>query len=234
MLSNFSPKPHLGRGWFGTRLPRFFFSSSTSGQSREQLKKDFDYCVELVQQRDRESYLCGLLMPSSSRRSYFAVRAFNVELASIKDGGVGRRLGGNQFDAAGSSVALKIRSQWWREALDRIYGEDTAQEHEKDEVLKSMAISYWRNPIVRVLNRAVHESNLTRRFLERLIEAREESLDERQVETVDGAVLYAENIFSSLFYLSLETAGVSDQDVSVMRKRKKISSNSMSHSFLGS
>jgi hypothetical protein len=32
------------------------------------------------------SLVCGLLMPAHARKSYFAVRAFNVEIASIKDG----------------------------------------------------------------------------------------------------------------------------------------------------
>ena len=34
--------------------------------------------------RDREGYLCGLLQPRGlSREAYFAVRAFNVEIASV-------------------------------------------------------------------------------------------------------------------------------------------------------
>ena len=174
------------------------------------LKKDFDYCVDLVQNRDRESYLCGLLMPKASRRSYFAIRALNVELASIKDGSVSRKVGGAQFEESGASMALKIRVQWWRDALSQIYGEEGSSDGADNQgVMSGMASSCWNNPVVRVLDHAVQEKMLTRRFLERLLEAREEDLDVRQVETFQDVMAYAEATQSSLFYLSLETADVS-------------------------
>lgn len=181
---------------------------SSSNIPRGKLRKqDFEYCVDLVQNRDRESYLCGLLLPSTARRSYFAIRAFNVELASIKDGS--RQAMGAQDDeeSAGPSVALKIRVQWWRDALGQIYGDAPADD--KGGILSGLATSCWNNPVVRVLDHAVQESNLTRRFLERLLEAREEDLGTKQLDTVDEAVLYAESTFSNLFYLSLETTDVS-------------------------
>ena len=172
-------------------------------------KKDFEYCVDLVQNRDRESYLCGLLMPYESRRSYFAIRALNVELASIKDGSVSRKVGGAQFDESGASMALKIRVQWWRDAFNQIYEDDESEKPTKDGFAASMSNSCWNNPVVRVLDHAVHNSNLTRRFLERLLEAREADLDVRQVDTLEDAMAYAESTFSSLLYLSLETTNVS-------------------------
>jgi NADH dehydrogenase [ubiquinone] 1 alpha subcomplex assembly factor 6 len=191
------------------------FSSDTKLRRTVQ-KKDFEYCVDLVQNRDRESYLCGLLMPHASRRSYFAIRAFNVELASIKDGSVSRQVGGAQFEEAGASLALKIRFQWWHEALNQIYSDDdTAEKPSTDEFTAAMANSSWKNPIVRVLNHAVHESKLTRRFLERLLEAREADLDVRQADTMDDAMVYAESTFSSLLYLSLETTNVSSYFLAV-------------------
>jgi NADH dehydrogenase [ubiquinone] 1 alpha subcomplex assembly factor 6 len=175
-------------------------------------KKDFEYCVDLVQNRDREGYLCGLLMPHDARRSYFAIRALNIELASIKDGSMSRKVAGEQqqqqFDGAGSSIALKIRFQWWHDALNQIFGESTANSPSKAGIALDMANSCWNNPVVRVLNDAVEESKLTKRFLERLLDAREADIDVQQVESVGDAINYAENTFSSLLYLSLETANV--------------------------
>lgn len=176
-------------------------------------KKDFEYCVELVQNRDREAYLCGLLMPHAARRSYFAIRALNVELASIKDASMSRKVATEQqqqhFDGAGSSIALKIRFQWWHDALSQVYGESITNDPSKTGLAVDMANSCWNNPVVRVLNDAVEESKLTRRFLERLLDAREADLDVQQAETMEEAIEYAENIFSSLLYLSLETTNVS-------------------------
>jgi len=173
-------------------------------------KQDFDYCVDLVQNRDREGYLCGLLMPYESRRSYFAIRAFNVELASIKDGSVSRQVGGAQFEESGATMALKVRVQWWRDAIGQIYGDDKSPHIGEDGILANLASSSWNNPVVRVLDHAVHESKLTRRFLERLLETREDDLDVKQLDSLRDAIAYAEGTFSSLFYLSLETVDVSD------------------------
>jgi len=213
----------LRRALLGSRSEvglRFLSSSSGNLETGKRLrKKDFEYCVDLVQNRDRESYLCGLLMPHASRRSYFAVRALNVELASIKDGrkspGGARGTGVDSDDSStgNASIALTFRAQWWRDAIGQIYGDEIHSVRKgntfDDGVLTSMATSCWNNPVVRVLDYAVHESNLTRRFLERLLEAREEDLVIRQLDTMDEAVTYAESIFSSLLYLSLETTNVS-------------------------
>ncbi len=187
--------------------------SSNLNRSKKLRKQDFEYCVDLVQNRDRESYLCGLLMPHESRRSFFAVRAFNVELASIKDGSVSRQVGGAQFEESGATMALKVRVQWWRDAIGQIYSDETSAatgDPSNDPILASMAKSCWNNPVVRVLDHAVHESNLTRRFLERLLETREEDLDVKQLDTLKEAISYAENTFSSLLYLALETTDVSE------------------------
>ena len=186
----------------------------SSGESKLK-KQDFDYCVDLVRNRDREGYLCGLLMPYKSRRSYFAIRAFNVELASIKDGSVSRQAGGAERDEAGANMALKVRAQWWRDAIGQIYGDGdpSGSSHvgSSDDFLANMIQSTWKNPVVRVLDHAVKESNLTRRFLERLIESREDDLDVKQLNTMDEVVEYGSNTFSSLLYLSLETADVSSK-----------------------
>lgn len=193
---------------------RLLSSSGTNSPSRgvKLKKQDFDYCVDLVQNRDRESYLCGLLMPYESRRSYFAIRALNVELASIKDGSISRQVGGAQFEESGASMALKIRVHWWRDAISQIYnGESTTSSDPFTAgILSGMSTSCWNNPVVRALDYAVQEHNLTRRFLERLVEAREEDLDISQLESTLDALSYAESTFSSLLYLSLETTNVSD------------------------
>ena len=188
---------------------RFSAEAATKSSRKESSKKDFEYCVDLVQNRDREGYLCGLLMPHSSRRSYFAIRALNVELASVKDGSVSRKVGGAQFDESGASIALKIRFQWWHDALAQVYGDENDSQESKTGFAADMANTCWNNPVVRVLHDAVEEKQLTRRFLERLLDAREADLDIQQAETMDDTIAYAENIFSSLLYLSLETTDVS-------------------------
>mmetsp|Transcript_15065 Transcript_15065/g.28643 ORF Transcript_15065/g.28643 Transcript_15065/m.28643 type:complete len:526 (-) Transcript_15065:330-1907(-) len=138
-------------------------SSASNGErdlyTSEQRKQDHNHCVEMVKNRDMEGYLCGLLMPSSARESYFALRAFNVEIASIKDSSHligGRSRGGalsssrssssstpSRFDnnntfggveedesMGDSSLASRLRMQWWRDSIAEIY--DHADDNNND------------------------------------------------------------------------------------------------------
>lgn len=194
--------------------------------------KDFKYCVDLVQNRDRESYLCGLLMPPDARKSYFAIRAWNVELASIKDGSTLKKPGGGT-DSGGPNVALQVRYHWWWDALNQIYDNPQQDQNNKSSsinendyapfsVSDTLAASYLKNPIVRVLKYAVYEKQLTRRFIERLSEARETDLRSEQPETMTEMIEYADNIFSSLLYLTLETVDVRDESVDIVAQHAGI------------
>lgn len=92
----------------------------------------------------RKQKVCGLLMPPTSREAYFALRAFNVEIASIKDssrllagrsrggggggGGVRSRFADNDaYEGGGgggggdASLATRLRMRWWRDAISGIY-----------------------------------------------------------------------------------------------------------------
>lgn len=189
--------------------------------------KDFKYCVDLVQNRDRESYLCGLLMPYEARKAYFAIRAWNVELASIKDSSTQKKSSGGEAD--GPNVALQVRFQWWFDALNQIYEIPQEKENKIDKkdyapfsVSETLAASYLKNPIVRVLNYAVHEKQLTRRFIERLSEAREADLTREQPESMTELIEYTDNIFSSLLYLTLETVDVRDESADIVAQHAGI------------
>lgn len=215
-------------------------NSSISTSENQQRKSDHHYCVELVQTRDKEAYLCGLLMPAHCRESYFAIRAFNVELASVKDGGglFGSRRRGQQEqtdnDLAGdSNIASKLRMQWWRDAVADIYNTSsptTKNDHNTRGVSgtlltsKMLTASRKHNPVVRALNRAVHESNLTRRFLDRMVDARDLDLDLEQMLQLQDLVQYSEDTQSSLLYLSLESLGISE-DVVIDSQTDIVASN---------
>jgi NADH dehydrogenase [ubiquinone] 1 alpha subcomplex assembly factor 6 len=94
-------------------------------------RNDISYCVNLVRERDfDQGYICGLLLPKEARNSYFAMRALNVELASIKDTSAMRlRLSQTDVDALPtppppSILALQLRMQWWRNAIVAIFDSD--------------------------------------------------------------------------------------------------------------
>jgi NADH dehydrogenase [ubiquinone] 1 alpha subcomplex assembly factor 6 len=135
-------------------------------------------------------------MPANSQKTYFALRALNVEIASIKE----------KTHGEPGSLALQLRMQWWRDAVAEIYG-DVPSSSGRDR----LSVSCWHSPIVRGLYRALQQSQpLTRRFLERLIDARQADLDILERATLQETVDYAEESVSSLLYLSLELLGVQD------------------------
>jgi len=216
------------------RQRRWSSSSSASNSpsdeyTAEQRKQDHKHCVEMVQTRDMEGYLCGLLMPSSAREAYFALRAFNVEIASIKDASQligGRSRGSRGMDEGGnnaagdSSLASRLRMQWWRDAIAEIY--DNARDNDnsqskgtssqpKDSILSSLTSSRKRNPTLRSLHHAIHTHGLTHRFLRRIMEAREVDLEVVQYERFRDVAQYGEDTVSNVLYLSLETVGIRDE-----------------------
>jgi NADH dehydrogenase [ubiquinone] 1 alpha subcomplex assembly factor 6 len=168
-----------------------------------------------------------LLLPAAARPAYFALRAWNVELASIKDshhhrrqhaGGVNNNPTNSSGSGSGSGIpptlALQLRMQWWRQAIAAIYddAESTAQPSSStsDTVLLNLATSHWHSPVVRALDRAHQDVQWTRRFLERMLDAREMDLELRQYGTLDESLAYAEDTVSSVLYLTLEIAKVRD------------------------
>lgn len=59
-------------------------------------------------QHDYENFLCTLLLPSHSRTSAFAIRAFNIEVAKVQDQVSDPHIG-------------QMRMKFWEETVDKIY-----------------------------------------------------------------------------------------------------------------
>uniref|UniRef100_A0A4X2LEN5 NADH dehydrogenase (ubiquinone) complex I, assembly factor 6 n=1 Tax=Vombatus ursinus TaxID=29139 RepID=A0A4X2LEN5_VOMUR len=81
---------------------------SATASSRTEAPGSGLYCVELLRKRDYEGYLCCLLLPAEARSSAFALRAFNVELAQVKDSVSQKTIG-------------QMRMQFWKKAVEDIY-----------------------------------------------------------------------------------------------------------------
>jgi Squalene/phytoene synthase len=252
-------------------------------------KHDRMYCMNLVKERDYENgYICGLLLPVSTQNAYFALRAFNVELASIKDSSTTVRRAShptkdndnnddddNPFHKTvvqppPSIFALQLRMQWWRNAIDAIYNNnnnnnnrnnketattlapsehhDTSSNHvasssHTTNILKSIdhplisktttSSSYWKNPVIRSLHRALIISPYnttsptttkytsttppsqllwTKRFMERIMDARESDLYIDQYPTIADCCTYADDTISNLLLLSLECVNSNNND----------------------
>ncbi|XP_009322722.1 PREDICTED: NADH dehydrogenase (ubiquinone) complex I, assembly factor 6 [Pygoscelis adeliae] len=133
-----------------------------------------------LRKRDYEGFLCSLLLPVESRTSAFALRAFNVELAQIKDSITQKTTG-------------LMRMQFWREAVEDIYCDNPPHQ-----------------PVAAELWRAVKRHNLTKMWFMKIIDEREKNLDDRAYRNIQELETYAENTQSALLYLTLEMLGVRD------------------------
>ncbi|CEG79195.1 hypothetical protein RMATCC62417_13691 [Rhizopus microsporus] len=70
------------------------------------------YCKDLTRQRDYDAYLCVPFFPAHQRNTQYALRAFNVELASIRENVSKPEIG-------------KMRMQFWKDTLDKVYAVST-------------------------------------------------------------------------------------------------------------
>ena len=138
------------------------------------IKNDlFKYSLSIVKKSDFDSYLGGLLFPKSSIESFFAIRAFNCEIAQI------RELSKHNF------MTGKLRFQFWKDILSKIYNKENLG-------------NLIDNPLVKSLDISIRKHNLTRRYFDRCIEARQNDYADIRFETISDAEWYAETSHSSL------------------------------------
>ena len=138
-------------------------------------------CAEQVRRFDRDRYLATLFAPADRRPALWALYAFNLEVARIRE-------------SVREPLAGSIRLQWWRESIDAAYrGEPPAA------------------PAARALAHAVARHELTRAAFERLIEGRERDFADAPPADLAALESYAEATSGTLVMLALEALGVRDE-----------------------
>ncbi len=138
--------------------------------------------MDLVRRRDYEGYLCTLLLPGPIREAAFSLRAFNVEIAGIREAVREQALG-------------KMRLQFWIDAVEAIFEDETLVPQQ---------------PVAVALLAAVKRHGLSKKLLLKLIESRRRSLSDVPFGSLDEVDKYAHEAFSSLNYLLLESLGSDD------------------------
>jgi phytoene synthase len=135
-------------------------------------------CADQVRRQDRDRYLTALFVPAERREDLFALYAFNLEVAKTAE-------------VVSEAMVGRIRLQWWREAIDEIYG-GRPRAH----------------AVVEPLVRAVERRGLPRAPFDRLIDAREADLDGEPPADLTALEAYAEGTAASLFALALGVLGL--------------------------
>jgi phytoene synthase len=88
----------------------------------------FDHCEALVRAADKDRYLATLFAPQKYRRALYALYAFNLEVARVRE-------------AARQPIAGEIRLQWWRDALGHVGGGE-AEAHPVAAALRDVVVRY--------------------------------------------------------------------------------------------
>ena len=79
------------------------------------MQEAVSYCAELVRDADRDLYIATLFAPAHDRNALYALYAFNVEVAQVRD-------------RAREATPGEIRLQWWREVLQGERSEEHTSE----------------------------------------------------------------------------------------------------------
>ena len=137
----------------------------------------YAYCEDLVRTADKDRFLASLFAPAELRRHLFALYAFNVEIARVRE-------------VVRTPMAGEIRLQWWRGALQgEGYGEVRA------------------NPVADALIDTMASYRLPVDPLLALIEARSFDLYDDPMPSLDALYGYARKTSSNLIELAAIVLG---------------------------
>lgn len=137
-------------------------------------KESLSYCINLVKTRDFSNYVAALLFPFAVQPAAFALLAFNVELAVIRE-----QIKRN------SGVTGIYRLQFWKDTLDAIYGNANGP--------------IPRQPTATALAAFVHLNDAS--LLNELISSRQSTLGDRAFDTLADVANYGRRTNGTLIKL---------------------------------
>jgi len=141
------------------------------------MQADVDHCEALVREGDRDRYLAALFAPAEHRGALFALYAFNLEIARVRE-------------LAREPMPGEIRLQWWREAL--------AGEREGEAAA---------HPVAAALRVMLARYNIGTDRLIALIDAHGFDLYDEPMATLDDLDNYASKTQGALFGIAADILG---------------------------
>ena len=131
-----------------------------------------DHCQELVAKADKDRFLSCLFAPVDARPLLFALYAFNVEIARIRE------------TVSEAQIGL-VRQQWWLDTIDGIYAGRTPD-----------------HPVAQALAQAIAKGDLPKHALHNLIIAHEFDLYDDPLPTLSDLEGYLGETSSSLIQMA--------------------------------
>lgn len=132
----------------------------------------FDHCEKLVRDGDKDRFLATLFAPQKYRRALYALYAFNLEVARVRE-------------TAREPMPGEIRLQWWRDVLGGVGRGDVAA-----------------NPVAAALREIVVRYRLPPKALAELIDARTFDLYDEPMRSLADLERYAERTSSALIAMA--------------------------------
>jgi phytoene synthase len=132
----------------------------------------FAHCEALVRAADKDRFLATLYAPAEHRGALYALYAFNVEVARVRE-------------AAREPLAGEIRLQWWSDALDGAGRGDVEA-----------------NPVSAALLTTIERYRLARETLQALLDARRFDLYDEPMATLAALDGYARGASCGLIALA--------------------------------
>jgi phytoene synthase len=135
------------------------------------------YSAEQVRQYDHDRFLTTIFAPPSVRENLYALYAFNLEIAKVRE-------------VVTEPLIGHMRLQWWRDTLDRLYAGETVA-----------------HAVAEPLGKAIATGRLGREHFDRLIDTREADLDSAPIGDMKTLIEYAEGTSAPLLALALAAGG---------------------------
>ncbi|KAF2666962.1 hypothetical protein BT63DRAFT_325513 [Microthyrium microscopicum] len=175
-----------------SRLARKLYISAVSTarplttSAHGSVHKAREHCLNILRRNDVPSFLLKGYVPRHGQDAFLALHALNVDVARVAD------------STSHPSIGA-MRMQFWRDAVDR-----------------ALAGSPPEEPVAILLSAAAEDlhirskgkSRLSKRWLHRIIDTREQYLGNKPYPTLDALESYAENTYSTLLYLSLSALSI--------------------------
>jgi phytoene synthase len=132
----------------------------------------FLHCEQLVRAGDKDRFLAALFAPAKYRRPLFALYAFNLEVARVRE-------------IAREPMPGEVRLQWWRDVLAGVGRGEVAA-----------------NPVAAALREVIVRYRLPPRMLADLIDARRFDLYDEPMASLAAFELYAAKTSSAVIELA--------------------------------
>ncbi|KAI1777968.1 Squalene/phytoene synthase [Hypoxylon cercidicola] len=150
-----------------------------------EVEKARQYCVAQLRESDHDSYLIRNLLLKPKQDAYDALRAFNLELVRLPE-------------LVSNPIIGKLRMQFWRDAIIDTFAGKPPKE----------PIMILLSKVISKLTESGGTPNSIKFWLLRLINTREQNMDNRPFASIAALEEYAENTYSTLMYSNLATLPV--------------------------